>query len=176
MIDLNFGIETNYKGIIFRSRLEAKWAMFFDEVGWDWTYEPIDLQGWIPDFIIYGEGRDVLIEVKPFSKEEEWNNELKIIEKAIKNTKYDCVLLLGSKINKKEVDSCGIGWVYDKHYWIDEAILTYYNGYDFAGVNGSYENRLSKIYDGDHFYFPIKSDLVVNIWNRCINKSKWNKK
>jgi hypothetical protein len=33
-------IETVYKGYRFRSRLEARWAVFFDELGIEWLYEP----------------------------------------------------------------------------------------------------------------------------------------
>lgn len=32
-------IETRYKGYRFRSRLEARWAVFFDALGVDWEYE-----------------------------------------------------------------------------------------------------------------------------------------
>lgn len=32
-------IETKYKGYRFRSRLEARWAVFFDAIGFDWQYE-----------------------------------------------------------------------------------------------------------------------------------------
>lgn len=49
------GIPTLYQGIEFRSRLEAKWAAFFDLLGWRWEYEPIDGDGYIPDFAIYNE-------------------------------------------------------------------------------------------------------------------------
>lgn len=42
--------ETLYKGTLFRSRLEAQWAAFADLAGWKWEYEPIDLEGWTPDF------------------------------------------------------------------------------------------------------------------------------
>lgn len=57
-------IPTTYACINFRSRLEAKWAAFFDLVGWRWQYEPTDFNGWIPDFAIYGK-RTVYVEVKP---------------------------------------------------------------------------------------------------------------
>jgi hypothetical protein len=30
-------IETVYRGSLFRSRLEARWAAFFDLFGWDWV-------------------------------------------------------------------------------------------------------------------------------------------
>jgi hypothetical protein len=48
-------IETIYKGYRFRSRLEARWAVFFDAMGIEWEYEKegFDLgdAGWyLPDF------------------------------------------------------------------------------------------------------------------------------
>lgn len=58
------GIPTVYAGVQFRSRLEATWAAFFDQVGWRWTYEPYDLPGWIPDFVLHL-ANPVLVEVKP---------------------------------------------------------------------------------------------------------------
>ncbi len=50
-------IETKYKGYRFRSRLEARWAVFFDALGLQWEYEPegFDLgeAGWyLPDFYL----------------------------------------------------------------------------------------------------------------------------
>jgi hypothetical protein len=33
-------IETHYRGRRFRSRLEARWAVFFDFIGIEWDYEP----------------------------------------------------------------------------------------------------------------------------------------
>ena len=47
-------IETVYKGFRFRSRLEARWAVFFDQFGLRWEYERegYDLDGvrYLPDF------------------------------------------------------------------------------------------------------------------------------
>ena len=48
-------IETVYNGYRFRSRLEARWAVFFDVLGIEYQYEPegFDLgeEGWyLPDF------------------------------------------------------------------------------------------------------------------------------
>jgi hypothetical protein len=45
-------IPTVYSGVRFRSRLEAKWAVFFDIIGWGWHYEQDDVNGWIADFTI----------------------------------------------------------------------------------------------------------------------------
>lgn len=58
-------IETVYRGVTFRSRLEAKWAAFFDLCQWKWEYEPIDLNGYIPDFILTFPNAPILVEVKP---------------------------------------------------------------------------------------------------------------
>lgn len=47
-------IPTFYKGYHFRSRLEAKWACFFDAVGISWLYEPEGFElpsgRYLPDF------------------------------------------------------------------------------------------------------------------------------
>jgi hypothetical protein len=45
-------IPTVYAGVEFRSRLEARWAATFTELGWGWDYEPIDFRGWTPDFLV----------------------------------------------------------------------------------------------------------------------------
>jgi hypothetical protein len=60
-------IQTEYRGHKFRSRLEARWAVFFDAMKHDWTYEPEGYElpsGWyLPDF--YLKGFDVHVEIKP---------------------------------------------------------------------------------------------------------------
>lgn len=49
-------IETYYKGYKFRSRLEARWAVFFDSLGIRWEYEPegLNINGvyYLPDFYL----------------------------------------------------------------------------------------------------------------------------
>ena len=54
---MNKAIETSYKGCRFRSRLEARWAVFFDEIGATWEYEPegfvlSDGTKYLPDFFV----------------------------------------------------------------------------------------------------------------------------
>jgi hypothetical protein len=61
-------IETRYKGYRFRSRLEARWAVFFDELGVEWEYEPegyklSDGTCYLPDFYI--PMSETFIEIKP---------------------------------------------------------------------------------------------------------------
>lgn len=64
-VALSPGIPTVYKGVQLRSRTEARWAAFFDALGWSWEYEPIDLEAYIPDFVLRFEYGPLLIEVKP---------------------------------------------------------------------------------------------------------------
>jgi hypothetical protein len=65
---------TWYAGVLFRSRLEARWAAFFDLAEWRWEYEPLDLPGWSPDFLVEfrcghsecGPTHTLLVEIKPY--------------------------------------------------------------------------------------------------------------
>lgn len=60
-------IETVYNGYRFRSRLEARWAVFFDALGVEWQYEVegFDLDGiwYLPDFWL--RDPECWIEIKP---------------------------------------------------------------------------------------------------------------
>lgn len=64
-------IETIYKDVHFRSRLEVRWALFFDKLGIEWEYEPegFRLSGginYLPDFWLPGfDDGGVYAEVKP---------------------------------------------------------------------------------------------------------------
>ncbi|MBA3003118.1 MAG: hypothetical protein FP813_04610 [Desulfurivibrio sp.] len=63
-------IETKYRGYRFRSRLEARWAVFFDALGIKWEYE---FQGYefsngvryLPDFYLPTFNGGMHCEVKP---------------------------------------------------------------------------------------------------------------
>jgi hypothetical protein len=58
------GIPTMYAGVRFRSRLEARWAAMFDLLEWGWDYEPLELDHYIPDFVLRF-AKPLLVEVKP---------------------------------------------------------------------------------------------------------------
>lgn len=55
--DIKFhAIDTRYKGYFFRSRLEARWAVFMDTLGIKWEYEAegynLDGLWYLPDFYL----------------------------------------------------------------------------------------------------------------------------
>lgn len=64
-------IETHYAGCRFRSRLEARWAVFFDHLGIPWEYEPegfeLSIGRYLPDFRIWvpDDSYPYWFEVKP---------------------------------------------------------------------------------------------------------------
>ncbi len=64
-------IDTRYAGHLFRSRLEARWAVFFDHLQLRWEYEPEgyelpDGTRYLPDFRLTNpSGSQRWVEVKP---------------------------------------------------------------------------------------------------------------
>lgn len=82
-------IETDYNGVHFRSRLEARWAVLFDALSVPWKYEPEKFKWgattYIPDFRIelsnWIGNDEIWVEIKPvldFVQHEKvmtlWNN------------------------------------------------------------------------------------------------------
>lgn len=65
-------ILTKYKGYRFRSRLEARWAVFFDSINVRWDYEPegfilADGTHYLPDFLLKLPSGPLWVEIKPVS-------------------------------------------------------------------------------------------------------------
>lgn len=63
-------IETKYCGHLFRSRLEARWAVFFNALGIEWEYEKEgyhlnECGNYLPDF--YLNSLDCFVEIKPLN-------------------------------------------------------------------------------------------------------------
>lgn len=102
-------IETRYKGYRFRSRLEARWAVFFDAMGVRWEYEEqgyaIDGVPYLPDFVLRTPNvlradlqRQVFVEIKP----EQWFDEdgrdeyRKMLSRLSELTGCDVLVLIGA--------------------------------------------------------------------------------
>jgi len=69
-------IDTSYKGYKFRSRLEARWAIYFDAIGLEWEYEKEgfefeDGKRYLPDFYIPDFGYIEIKGKKPNEEEKE---------------------------------------------------------------------------------------------------------
>lgn len=138
-------IQTEYKGYRFRSRLEARWAVFFDACGVDWEYEPegYDLGDgvwYLPDFLLHGvEGRaggDLFVEVKGKMTESDAEKIHRFTAPEEKYGPPQNPLLIVGRIPEGD-DAADI----------DDFISRY--GYDDIG-GGLYAYNFQTI-DGDHF-------------------------
>jgi hypothetical protein len=81
-------IPTLYRGILFRSRLEARWAEFFDHLDIEWQYEPegyeLEHARYLPDFWLpyvrsRGAEGGVFFEVKATSPTENERHKAKLL-------------------------------------------------------------------------------------------------
>ena len=114
-------IETYYNGYRFRSRLEARWAVFFDTGNIKYEYEPegFELESglkWLPDF--YLPDFDCYVEVKPDT--DDGVNEIL--------TKVKPFIQWGSKIKRVLILSNIPGEIEDDGIW-HFPYLCWYDGF-----------------------------------------------
>lgn len=108
------GIPTLYSGVLCRSRHEATWAAFFDELKWRWSYEPTDLDGYIPDFDLLFAKRPLLVEIKPLAEDSD------LAKAKIRRSGWEgdaAILITGESKFIGEIFEVDAGW--------DRAVLTY---------------------------------------------------
>jgi hypothetical protein len=89
-------IETRYKGYRMRSRLEARYAVLFDALPLDWTYEPegYDLGPagfYLPDFWLPQVRMWAEVKPEPLTPEERAKCSALVIA-----TRYPCLMLVGT--------------------------------------------------------------------------------
>lgn len=158
-------IPTLYSGTLFRSRLEARWAAFFDLCGWRWSYEPQDFEGYIPDFALWFRV-PILVEVKPVTWDES-DAEAEILEaarlKIIRSGIKGELILLGTRItcaseNMQSSPHHRLGMVMDIDPANDEASpwgpvfgfrCDYCNNRSFASEDQSWHCRVKGCYGED---------------------------
>jgi hypothetical protein len=96
-------IDTEYNGYLFRSRLEARWAVFFDSLDIKYRYEVegFDLDGvyylpdfWLPHIVpeLAADGWGLWVEIKPLPISED---ELKKAVSLVEKTKHNMVIFQG---------------------------------------------------------------------------------
>jgi|TARA_R100001163_G_scaffold5233_1_gene6399 hypothetical protein len=188
-----------YDGITFRSKLEARWYIFMKRLGWNIIYEPEieGLSNWIPDFLIIGKNKKILVDVKPIDNVEDWDknpDKKRIEESGIKNLPYE-LLILGSNLQLDGKSRMGLLYVRDA-FWEEGRDPVELQNYEhaecvfsiaddgeqigFMDHTGGWHCRISgdggKTYlfrdsqynDGDpHYKFIDKS------WNEAWSKLQW---
>lgn len=171
------GIPTLFRGVRFRSRTEARWAALFTRLGWPWEYEPIELRGYIPDFVIRFR-RPLLVEVKGTSLDEAtylarekleasgWEHEALIVGAApqLLDTGYP---ILGSHAHREEGPDGELSWL-----WAD--------GRGFACLNCGSPSVLNCDWSWrcPACEAPSGNDHVGDLrlwdtWAECTNLTQW---
>lgn len=181
---------TIYKGIEFRSRLEARYAALFDILSWQWEYEPEAAPGYIPDFALHGvKNRKVYVEIKPGAVYRA--NRTEITAKALTSLSTlgtdellvltgefaDCSCFDAPVFGYMPVNEPDMGYPYE----FDEEVVLFRPGiahgseYDFAHTMGGWAGRLSNAYDGNALFEGTMLDkaTTLRLWSRAGNAIQW---
>jgi len=171
-------IETRYNGVNFRSRLEAKWAAMFDLLRWEWTYEPTEFNGWIPDFAIHGNSI-TYVEVKPVSDFPQ-----EVADKLDASGCQNEVLILGmfGPTWCETYDCPMVGWLREVtesgDCWWAPAAMSRWSGADrigFCHSEATYHDRITGKYDGGSFGSDrVTKWEVTRLWREACNRTRWN--
>lgn len=182
-------ITTLFDGIEFRSRLEARWASFFRRIGWEFTYEPFDGDGYIPDFLIHG-AAPLLVEVKPAATEGDYRAPLdKITDGLADHWQHDILVVGASPLPFLPVTSWGaempaagllgefLGEVNGSPEWSFDAGLWFRcaNCRQVAIFHEvmTYKGRPCGCYEGDHFLWMLDEPVITAAWSQACNDVKW---
>lgn len=151
-------IPTEYGGVNFRSRLEARWAAFFDLVQWEWHYEPVDFRGLIPDFVLlFDDARPIYVEVKPV-----WRFPVDVAAELALTGCDEPILIVGAGNPIRVRSGCGPGWVRDAWRWTPTTYVI---------VNGRL--RIDPIAAGGD---PETLDQTVTAkWREAGNLTQWGR-
>lgn len=172
------GIPTVYRGIRYRSRLEARWAAFFDACGWPYVYEPFDLPGWVPDFEL-GE-RGLLVEVKPFSSWREFEG-----AEAKASVYHGEVLFIGTAPRMNKARRAGlpirpyIGWL---RGGVAVSMEPCYDSFTLKCCRGEFYDSWDVLrqsystageYRPEENFLEIMEEKLDQLWGQACNKTQW---
>lgn len=156
-------IETYYKGYRFRSRLEARWAVFFDSLKIPWVYEPEGLAfsngiHYLPDF--YLPDCKQFFEVKGIMTPADGEKITALISAGYSVTigredgKFTACDHWGESDDGTEQFDLCVG----SESWLCRCKDC--GKYWFMGSNGIYDCQCCGAYDGDHHF-----DIVMYYYN-----------
>jgi len=177
-------ITTKYDGIEYRSRLEARWAAFMKNIGWEIVYEPFDGDGYIPDFLVQGE-RPLLIEVKPAATQKEYGAAVPKAEKGLASHWRHDILIVGISpywvsddgIESDHVagmlgefDSYEGSWQWDLGRWFTCRACGHISVFHSTS---SFSGRPCGHYDGNGHILSPPISLMQSMWADACNDVKW---
>lgn len=169
-------IQTAYHGYRFRSRLEARWAVFFDACRVEWEYEPegYDLGDglyYLPDFLLHGvEGRaegDLYVEVKGKMTEKDANKILRftgVDPLSMELQVPERPLLVVTKIPPGDIGEITnfCGWnSYHGQYGVIPFSFELIDGDDFGAHPGINKNGRFELFGDDCNYLADRDDQAT---------------
>lgn len=179
------GIATFYRGTQFRSRIEAIWAAFFDKCDWPWEYEPVDLLGYIPDFILTFPHEPVLVEVKSCMTVEELGTYSKKVTDS--GWRGDFLIVGGRLFEDTVYQRPSIGLLYqaspgpdgdDGPPWQSDALLHVCGkckSVSFHHADGGWHCASCGVSDGRKPLSFIDEEWVLKAWRDARNLVQWKK-
>jgi hypothetical protein len=182
-------ITTMFDGIEYRSRLEARWAAFFTNIGWQTTYEPFDGDGYIPDFLVHGE-RPLLVEIKPAVSLVDFQSPIEKVTRGLAAHWTGDILIVGadplpdlhSKAWANQFPVAGLlgeyGYGKDQdEWWFENALWSDCEKCHKPAVwhdYGLYATRpCHRDSRGDHSGWLSTSRVVKDAWATACNEVKW---
>lgn len=170
------GIPTLFHNVLFRSRLEARIAAMFDALKWPWIYEPVDLAGYIPDFVLQFPHAPIAVEVKPETEYEPlkayaervtdagWERELLVVGAAV--FPNDVIGVLGDESDVSEGGSLILG---------PGVVFRCINCGTVSLMHGdmSYRCRASGCYAGAAHVAQLEHGELAALWAAAGNRVQW---
>jgi hypothetical protein len=178
---------TYYKGITFRSRLEARWAIILDELGIAWEYEPEaiviessiwfadpqnrDVMSYLPDF--YLPEHKAFVEVKGSLDEAEYWKIIRIAHNLARDDDHKYAFFLAGNIGSEKHHRPALhsltnheGLIYAAHvgfnYKNSDPLYNSVIGYD-AGIEYT-DAKIDCVYElllHNHDINPYESDRLI---------------
>ncbi len=170
------GIRTTFRQTNFRSRLEARWAAFFDLVGWKWTYEPFDADGYIPDFLVHGPA-SILVEVGPCELLSDFSTKAQKPREALPG-RATLILGIDPTILPTKLSDPAAGYLTDSSYAPDVAHWARCLKCGWLGVyheSGSWDLRPCGHGDRDRYHGDIREGELFDWWAEAGNRVQWRR-
>jgi hypothetical protein len=143
-------IETAYKCYRFRSRLEARWAVFFDTLGIKWEYETEGFQfgskRYLPDFWLPQVSMWAEVKARPLDP-----TELEKCKLLVETTGYKCVFLVGTP-DFKAYEGFDLPYEGMDEVWLKDWIINtdyLFESRFYASTGGGVDE---KAFEGDREY------------------------